>query len=240
MKYTVPIFIILQGPSVKDLAENIEYFKDSNVIWASLNSFWVVEPIIQSIGVEFSILYASSLEGGVSHLGVHICEFLQRPYRKLFISSQEFLTEFLREFYDYKNLRLDNLENNDVITSLIASGNLRYKGYPKMNSLTAMLLILACRGYRKFYVFGCDGGYIPDREGLYYDGFQKAPGRKTSISDLELDARVMNERFWSEMEFIGLARKDVEIYNVSPHSRVECLTKISMQELIERREQHGL
>lgn len=202
------IYILLKGSSVKQL-ERYAHLLDSDNIFASVNNCFY-EKIMGKVGHGLDYIHAScDLK---KHDAMYI-DYLKRHENTTIITSAE-------EWGKQDLIMWDEMTHR-VILSNLSSGNSAFEGWPKYNSVTALLLFFLQKGFRSFAIFGMDG------VGAYYDEFDS---KLSNDSDLLIDTKTMNERFWQEVDFLKISWGDVSIINVNPDSFVECFPKMSYED----------
>lgn len=128
MHFKKPIYLCLQGPSIKTLEDNVEYFKEHDVLWASLNRFSIVQKgVLDKIDKKFDIVYCSSKE-----------RFSQEYYNLKFFNGT-IISNYEIAFY------------TDIKISILS--NYGY-GFSSLFACLATFLSLGCPA---IYLFGADG-----------------------------------------------------------------------------------
>lgn len=193
-----PVFIVLQGPSVKWLADHIVDVARADAKWATVNYFWIYDFMPRS----FDFVHFSA--------DVH-----KEP--------QDILDKFDAFVWDggwlFTNNNCDNYFSagypGRIVTTPFSHG-LSPDGIPNSyNSVTAMIYILISQGYKKFYLFGCDGCGIP---------YGQTDDSDAHHFCIQHDTEVMNSFFWQVAKEFRLDLRDVQIFNVnSPeNTKVTC------------------
>lgn len=207
-----PIFILLQGESVREIERSIQRFRNSDVYWASMNLFSLVEPIVKKINKKFDVLYVSSQERVLQEIN-NIKSFVIGDNTS-FITTTTIIENELRDIKCRDNV-------------IISDYGLGY------NSLTAFLYALINLQFRKIYLFGADGGVIG--KDVYYnqkylDDYieENYEARKLSIYK---DTQVMNQTFYEKAKEYGLSVENTEIINCSLQSNISIFRKIDISTL---------
>lgn len=199
--------ILLQGQSVSNV-KDMDIFLGDRTLCAVNNFFTLIGLVDQS----FDIVHVSSPD--FYNLYCRILNYCAENCCKL-VTSLEALSKV-----DTNNDTYIALKNKGMIeVSKYSSGNNKFKGYPKYNSLTALLLYLISNKYDDILIFGADGCGTE-----YYNqsGY--------SNNAIKFDTEIMNQRFWEEVEHIGIDRNKVSIINVNGKSKVTCFSEISYEE----------
>ena len=170
MLFTKPIYLVLQGPSVKILGDNIEKLKDKNVIWASLNRFTHLnERILSTIGKEVEVAYCSSQ-----------CRFREERASLINVMLDGLLITNMRCVTKY-------------LAGILMRGNMYVSEWVKdgQPSLLAMLYALDELGAKEVFLFGADGG-SEDINEVYFGQDVYTEDFKERQSTLYRDVRLMN------------------------------------------------
>jgi len=237
MNLDKPIAIMLQGPSVSELEDKIQLFKDKDWIWASLNRFQMMEDkILSKIGKELDIVYVTNETRFEEELE-NIRNFVSKE-GKLFITSTD--------KYDDKFAKCS--AHVDVSSEEFHRTHNTLRSGPPSNSITCLLFALGRLGVKHIYLFGCDGspiqqraprvmrGLVPQHSSspLYYHEelffMEKEEGGWGNYACITDDMLNMNSNFWDNWDSLFSYRPN--IINVNPKSFVTCFEKCSYEQVI--------
>lgn len=225
-----PVFIILQGPSVKVLENHIQRIHSivPNIVYASLNRFDILEDrILEKIRKKFDYIYYSDPHLVPQYIEL-IKDFLNRPYLKNFVTDYN----AIKALEGHGKCQIYN-NNGSVIYSSYSCGKNPSVSDKFYNSLTCMLLTMIGLGFRNFCLFGADGGgnekeIYYGQEGLTRDGIEHSELSRR----LKEDADFMNKYFWKLVEPI-INPKEISILNCSPGTKLTCFEKCEYEELLD-------
>lgn len=210
------VFVFLQGKSIEQLKDYAHLIDPDVNQFATVNRYYVYDDVMDTIGTTFDYIHASC---DMITDAKGIVDYLKQSPKTMLITSKD---EFDQSYQYLTDVMYQ------VAIEKMSCGNFRYQGFPKYNSVTALLLVLLRYGHRNFALFGCDG------IGDYF-----IEGRQNNDMDLRIDTNTMNDRFWSEVDFLGVAREEVNIFNVNPDSHVKCFPTTSYHEFFTKGEKHG-
>lgn len=179
MRFNKPIYLCLQGPSISLLDENIQEFKNRDVLWASLNKFRIIEDnILNKIDRKLDIIYCSSLTRFQEEY-THI-----KKSNAVLISNHEIAS-------NEKNIKID------IVSSL---------GYG-FSSLFAFLSIISQLECPAIYIFGADGvareSVYFGQEKYINENF------KDRTYSIYQDTVIMNKLFWKLIDYWGIKKAKI-------------------------------
>lgn len=218
------INIVVHGPSVKTLEENIHLIDWQGTAWASLNKIAHTRKMLSAIDQDLAYAYFSDMQF-VNEYAADCKPYLAAPGNKNIITSDPFIREAIR----YGKIESFIPKQGVIMTSNYSIG----KGIDGRyyNSFTAMILVLIALGFRHFNVFGLDGGPLEGQQ-LYCDTKEQS---RDGMSNQDLkkalarDTIIMNEMFWKEVDRI--TKDHVTVINYSPNSHITCFEKQSIESL---------
>jgi len=196
--------ILLQGNSLKKFDEEIEKYKGKDIIWASLNHFYIPENILKKIGENLQIVYMSSpvrIEQNIEE----IHEYLKRMEDNIFITTSKYDNHCIFTGFP--------LMQNKVVIQDLGIG---------FNSMMALIVSLDKLGYREAYLFGADGG--SGEKDVYYDQKKfKLDPNTTSFESrrrtVDMDTRVLNQVYPILHPYWNM---HIKVYNTNPKSKLTC------------------
>ena len=201
-----PVFIVLKGPSVQWLADHIGEFKDADVVWATVNDFWIYDFMPHPFDI---VHYSACVEQAKP-------DELERLNR-LMAGGGSVITSPAAEKYFSKDYP------GKLLTSAFSTGRSSVLG-DIYNSLSALLLVLISFGYKTFYLFGCDGSGL---------GYKQNEDNEEHRLAIQKDAKIMNKHFWKIAESFHLNCSGVKIYNVNAGATaVKCFPVISHSQFL--------
>jgi len=134
-----PVGLILHGHGLKDLDDKIEMFRDIDIFWVSLNSFWIAEDVIRKID--------KVLDAVVNLTDEEPNEIKLYPEAERYKSNGGWFLD---------------IEAFKAVDPEIFAGN---NGYP---SFYFIILFFMKLGAKQFYLFGANG-YARSKEDVYYN-----------------------------------------------------------------------
>lgn len=244
-----PVAIILHGPSLIELEENITELESCDICYLGLNTFRVPEKnILQKINRDFSVVMCSDPFEMLAQFKNHnLIDFLERQENNIFISSRKSFREqpmrslclnvdkFIQK-YDKKLLFFTASPASVLLRGglFLQIPSIEYPLHFPAQSSFSVLLSLALIGEAKMVVvFGGDGGRIEGQE-LYFRESGSAL-RQYNVLDssrewgLMMDAKTFNLTMPLILEKINKIYnlRHVDIINCSLHSRYTPLRKLS-------------
>lgn len=205
-----PVCILLNGTSLQILEDNIEHFKDFDVIWCGLNRFKYIED--------------------------HILQKIDKKFDWVYCSSEERWNEIEKDLKDVEiitntEITYRNPEMTPIYISDFAYG---------FNSLWALLCVLIRLGHKNIYLFGCDGAVWNHKRKLdtqvYYRQNEIKDDFNARLLSISKDTEILNDMFKRLMDYWGISLRDVNIKNVNKESKVKCFEKVSINQAIKELE----
>jgi hypothetical protein len=203
------IIICLPSPSIKELEDNIESFKNVDCQWASLNRFKAIEEnILYKIKKRLDVVYCSSPERfseGYKNI---------KDFKGLLITNSQIARQKINGIYN---------ENKKVYVSDWGYG---------FSSLFAMICALIKLKYKQIFLFGAQG-YAENTENVYYSQYKfRNENFKARKNSIYRDTKIMNKHFYELLDYWGIETKDVDIYNVTQKTKIDCFRKISIPQCL--------
>jgi hypothetical protein len=201
------IIILCAGPSIKDLADNIESFRDIDVPYLLINGhLHVYYDTFGSIGKYPKYVHAYTNKVGATLVPV-IQEFLANG------------VEFLTNEHSYTSAFRRNIKKYTVLDPDYDRDN------PENHTSSVMkdIVYLAAKGYERIFIYGCTGT-VPYEENTHY--------KENKDWDREIHGRDnvdINNRMPGILKECNIT---AEIYNCNPLSNVNCFKKITVEESI--------
>ena len=231
------VALLLYGPSITDLEQQIDTLADCDICFASVNKFDVVEQrILSRIGRRLDIVVTAN-PSDIQLRWDAYRDYLSRPDPNLLVATEYVLAglrpphsvegQFVRCF-DEKLLFFDaaNRLPTTPVTPLHFSPG---------NTLSVALPMLAVGGARRIFIFGGDGGATPlhqeEQPPYFFDDKASADATRTAemLRRLRNDAAVCdyNAPFAVMAASKIFRHRRPEIFNVCPYSAYRAFTKIS-------------
>lgn len=214
-----PVFILAQGPSIKQLEEWIDRFKDLDVYWASFNRFDLVEDILAKAGLHLNILFMSN--------GKRYLEIKEKT--RTFLNSGGDRIVIISCDKHTKNLMCFEPEDADL-KEMVDNSNVNvYRCYHSLDNGSGMHSIAGIQsiGFRRMCLFGFDGATTIEDPMLYH--YQQEKYVNEILEDvccIVSDTKKINRLGWNV--FIEnhtsnpyFTAKDVDIKNCSEYSKIE-------------------
>jgi len=227
-----PIFLMSQGPTIGELSNWMDKFKDLDVYWASYNRFDLVQHLLHDAGKHLNIVYLYSF-GRILETREDICEFLELGEDRLLVYNtcpHCGFSNSLLEKDSPVSFILDK-HNTETISSkeAVESGTM-------LHSIVALYGL----GFKNFCLFGVDGnnslyGYKHYRDEEYiYDIEETNPSGIDEIKNI-------NEREWwhlfqntqnckDEQGYVD--EKDITILNCNKHSLITRFPRIEHKDVV--------
>jgi len=189
-----PVLILLHGASIGKLEDKIFDLKDIDICYASLNNFRVVEPIIEKIGKQLSVVLdctkVPNTQAFNEQLRIpRLDEFLKRKDNNMWVTTKKLVYTIMFEICNQKFI-----SRNSDKTFVLDSINFDVGRVP--NSSVILVGILAIAGAKKIVICGFDGHKpgVPNIE-TYYK-YELQIYSKTLAGDLDVS------NFWAESKRI--------------------------------------
>lgn len=240
------VALVLHGKSTQELENNIDKFKNLDIIWVSLGIFDTIEEhILRKIDKELNIVFdtASIPESKVEKYELNIRiprlrKFLSRNSNNLWITSHGLIRDSIfrtnqRNFYErFKHKIL-------IADELFPKGQIQ-KYFDVPNSTTLFIGVLLCGGARKIFTFGLDGyrGSLRDGINCYYKPEAIRREREVILDSIEdegmnRDTELFIKNFSKCIEsYRKLFSNRCPIYNCSANSLYEYPKKINYDQLL--------
>ena len=191
------VAILLPGPSISELERRIKELEKYDILYSTVNYFWMLENrILSQIHKKADIVLCSAKECEVP-IDKHI-HYLQRKEPNIFISEMEGYHQEnmdFKEFYELFNERLfyfvaDRTQNN------IKVPNPEYPlHFLAQASFTILASILIIGKPKAIVLFGADGGIQPNKP-LYYGDWDAGPEYDTTREyRLAFDTNTFNKTY---------------------------------------------
>ena len=228
--------IIAFGKSISELESNIEKFRDKDIVWCTLNYFWILEPILEKINKRFDLVLNCATFDGLEVIQQQKAEeyripFLQNYIDKngLVLSTKKFMIQYL------KNLKIDFYDRNKKNIFLLDDIIRKPFGLP--NSLACLILACAKFAPSKILIFGMDGfvGEGDDIDSYYKPKLIKECRTRMwghwhgSIKSTTFD---FQNKFWDCYNRY-IPDYKVNILNVSSESYFDIFPKLSSNEVLQ-------
>ena len=247
-----PVVIILHGPSLKELEENITELKDLDICYLGLNSFSVPEKnILQKINRNFSVVMCSDVnEMRAQFQNNNLIDFLERREDNIVISERKSFREkpvkslcpdvdkFIQK-YDKKLFFFTTVNSSSIVLrgeAFLKIPSVEYPLHFLAQGSFSVLLSLALIGEPKMVVvFGGDGGKIEEgathyrESGLALEPYFTHPVRNEYILQ---DTRAFNAAMPLMIKNMNkiFSLKPIDIINCSLHSLYTPLRKLSYKD----------
>lgn len=223
-----PVAIVVHGPSVSELGGRMGELKDSNICYASLNRFQIIErDILSPIGAQVELLLVGSM-AEIPALHDDIAAFIARGN-----------TLFLTEHAALPKIRRIGQEHPRIL-SCRATGP--YPGKPTagepfhtpvINSLASLIHFCIAGMPSAIILFGADGGRGTGDE-LYYKQTDPVYGshHRTKGQSLGSDTGKFNALMFDLLGRCYALFGYVPIYNCSLESHYGVIPKVSYDKAI--------
>ena len=155
----LPICIILHGKSCETLENNINLFKDLNVVWASISTFDIPQKyILDKINKKFSIVFDSSTVKNEREYELivripRLINYLFEDKNNIYICTKS----DKNNLFDLRN-RLRLTFNEYYKEQIIYTEDRGIDPKPFCVSLHLYIACLCKLGFKKIILFGADGG----------------------------------------------------------------------------------
>lgn len=236
------VCVMVPGKSIEELENKIEEYRDCDICWVSLNLFTVMEDyILSKINKKLDIILdcstvAESLSSQFERIRLpRIEDFLKRSDNNLWLTTHGFIRDIVTihkpnwlSLYDNKIMIIDSIFPKDNIA--------QYMSVP--NSLTLLIACLVAGKAKKIILFGLDGCKTTSNNiSTYYKPEMQAKDKILAVGDVK-DVGIPRDSNNFEIKFTqlfntykSLFNHELEIYNCSPNSEYNCITKINYDQV---------
>lgn len=210
-----PIFLCSHGPSISELEEWIDKYRDLDVYWASFNRFDTLQPILNKINKHFNIIYI---------MNVHRIYQTIKPLKR-FLNKGGARVLLVNTFkYSPLNDKIDT----DFKFIKKYTKNIKYTSeHIDSNVLINFISCLYKLGFRRFCVFGLDGTSDCHYKQEKYENTEEE--NTNFINGIEDERDKLNEL---GIKILGEDIEDIEILNCNELSKIDCFNKISYSNVV--------
>lgn len=230
-----PICIVLHGNSCEILEEQIQNFKDKDIVWASMSSFDIPQTfILNKINKKFSIVFDSSTVKNEREYELTIrlprlINYLSQNENNIYICTKS----DKNNLFELRN-KLRLTFNDDYKKQIIYTEDIGIDPNPFCVSLHLYIACLSKLGFKKIILFGADGG---GKKGNSIESYYKHEEVKI---DKELCGNVSYNMIGDSNNinstFEPLMKKVLgyipEVYNCSPDSLYNVFKKTNYMEVL--------
>ncbi|MAR79022.1 MAG: hypothetical protein CMM18_02195 [Rhodospirillaceae bacterium] len=239
------VAVLLYGPSIKEFQDNIDFFEQRDLCFASLNKFDEIEKNILPESKNIDILMITN-PSDLNKRWVAYNNFLKSNKDNFLISSQ----------YSFLGINTENGSMESIINEfdrklLFINSNLFVPSiatpihFLPGNTLSVLLPVLCLAAPRRIFIFGADGGAssnakdVRKENKLYFFGGVSGKLDSNNITGeanrrLKTDAKFFDDITKFQMMAVSkLFRLPMpEVYNCCTHSSYESFQKISCKDAI--------
>lgn len=239
--------ILLNGPSVSNLENDISNIKEANNVYWGVNNIDPIEKnILNKINKKIDIFFIESSEEASLKIN-YMINFLNRNDDNLIITGIGFLNKF---FSKLKTNTINNFHKILILEEYVDGSSHICNSLGSMLNILTDILFFNNESPKPIVIFGCDGINLNHKkrkqQNLYYkiDSYDNyLPRRGIKITHFE-NKKTHKESLYYDMvkfdqeSFTFLTRKkfynnsQIKIYNANIDSNYESIPKISHEDAI--------